>query len=179
MDKFEKYILENRKQFDVHKADKEKLWANIEERLGPDSKVIPFWKFPLFKIAATVAVILSVAGLIGVATFAHSGSLESPVVSQELQDIDMYYANLVSYQVRLVEKSSKLSDADKEEFLSFMDELDNEHEELRLELQNNIDNEAVLEAIVANYKKRIELIENLLKQLNEPKVIQEDYGYTL
>lgn len=178
MDNFEKYILENRKQFDSHKADKEKLWANIEERLGPDPKVISFWKFPVFKIAATITILLSVVGLIGVA-FNHSSNLESPVVTKELQDIDMYYANLVSYQVRLVEHSTKLSDSDKAEFLSFMDELDKEHEELRLELRKNIDNEAVLEAIVANYKKRIELIENLLQQLNEPTTIQEDYGYTL
>ena len=60
-----------------------------------------------------------------------------------------------------------------------MDELDEEYETLREEMRNNLDNERVLEAIVANYKKRIELIENLLRQLNDAKKSDEDYGYTL
>lgn len=179
MDKFEKYILENRKHFNRHEADREKLWANIEERLGPAPKVIPFWKLPLVKIAAAVVVLLGVAGLVGTITLSQSLQVQNNVASKELQDIDTYYANLVSYQVRLVEKSDKLSDADKAEFLSFMDELDKEHQQLRTELGRNIDNELVLEAIVANYKKRIELIENLLQQLNEPTSIHENYGYTL
>jgi len=46
-------------------------------------------------------------------------------------------------------------------------------------MRNNLDNERVLEAIVANYKKRIELIENLLQQINDAKKTSEDYGYTL
>ena len=68
---------------------------------------------------------------------------------------------------------------DKAEFLSFMDELDAEYEVLREEMRNNLDNERVLEAIVANYKKRIELIENLLQQLNDAKQPDDEYGYTL
>ena len=61
-----------------------------------------------------------------------------------------------------------------------MDELDAEYEVLKKEMQKNLDNEQVLEAIVGNYKKRIELIENLLHQLNESKKPDEDeYGYTL
>lgn len=179
MDKFEKYILENRKHFNHHKADKEKLWANIEERLGPPPKVVPLWKSPFVKIAATIVVLLSVVGVVATTTLGQSIDVQDSAVSKELHDIDTYYANLVSYQVRLVEKSDKLSEADKAEFLSFMDELDKEHQQLRTEIARNIDNASVLEAIVANYKKRIELIENLLRQLNEPPSIHEDYGYTL
>ena len=60
-----------------------------------------------------------------------------------------------------------------------MDDLDREYDELKVEMRNNLDNELLLEAIIANYKKRIELIENLLRQLNESKIKEEDYGYTL
>jgi len=73
-----------------------------------------------------------------------------------------------------------LSEENKAEFLSFMDELDAEYEVLKKEMQKNLDNELVLEAIVSNYKKRIELIENLLHQLNESKKQDEDdHAYTL
>ena len=81
--------------------------------------------------------------------------------------------------MQLVKNHPKLSADDKEEFLSFMDELDREYQQLKLEMRNNLDNERVLEAIVANYKKRIELIENLLRQINASKKEMDYEGYIL
>ncbi|WP_400073220.1 hypothetical protein [Zobellia russellii] len=179
MDNFEKHIRENRAAFDDHKADRAKLWANIEAKLDPPKpKVVPLWKSPVFRVAATVLIILGISSLIGI-TFLGSSANDNTFVSNELQDIDMHYQDLVSYQVQLVRKNENLSDADKTEFLSFMDDLDKEYDQLKLEMQNNLDNELVLEAIVSNYRKRIELIENLLRQLNESKLNDDDYGYTL
>ncbi|MUH38129.1 hypothetical protein D9O36_19940 [Zobellia amurskyensis] len=179
MDNFEKHIRENRAAFDDHKADRAKLWANIEAKLDPPKpKVVPLWKSPVFRVAATVLIILGISSLIGI-TFLGSSANDNTFVSKELQDIDMHYQDLVSYQVQLVQKNENLSDADKAEFLSFMDDLDKEYDQLKLEMQNNLDNELVLEAIVSNYRKRIELIENLLRQLNESKLKDDDYGYTL
>ncbi|MBT2162970.1 hypothetical protein [Zobellia barbeyronii] len=179
MDNFEKHIRKNKAQFDGQKADRVKLWANIEAKLDPPKqKVIPLWKSPMLRIAATVLIVLGISRLLGVSFLSNSDS-ENSFVSRELQDIDMHYQGLVSYQVQLVQKNESLSDADKAEFLSFMDELDVEYEQLRLEMQNNLDNDLVLEAIVSNYRKRIELIENLLRQLNKSKLKDDDYGYTL
>ncbi|WP_289062779.1 hypothetical protein [uncultured Zobellia sp.] len=179
MDNFEKHIRENRAAFDDHKADRAKLWANIEAKLDPpQAKVVPLWRSPIFKVAASVLIVLGISSLIGI-TFLGNSANEDTFVSKELQDIDMHYQGLVSYQVQLVQKNENLSDADKAEFLSFMDDLDKEYDQLKLEMQNNLDNELVLEAIVSNYRKRIELIENLLRQLNESKLNDDDYGYTL
>ncbi|WP_116768964.1 hypothetical protein [Maribacter litoralis] len=179
MDQFEKHIRDNKAVFDDHRADREKIWANIASQLNEErTKEIPLWKSPMLRIAASILILLGISGAIGFNFFA-SPTTESQFVSQELQDIDMHYQGLVSYQVQLVQNNSQLSDADKEEFLSFMVELDAEYEQLKLEMQNNLDNEQVLEAIVANYRKRIELIENLLQQLNESKIKEDDYGYTL
>lgn len=179
MDQFEKHIRNNKAVFDDHRADREKIWANIASQLNEERpKVIPLWKSPMLRIAASILILLGISGAIGFNFFA-STTTENQFVSQELQDIDMHYQGLVSYQVQLVQNNSQLSDADKEEFLSFMVELDAEYEQLKLEMQHNLDNEQVLEAIVANYRKRIELIENLLQQLNESKIKEDDYGYTL
>ena len=180
MDNFEKHIQENKAAFDEHKADKGKMWTAIAKELKADQpKVIPLWKSPLMKIAASIILILGIAGVTALTVFNPNNYAEDQYASKELLDIDMHYQNLVSYQVKLVQNHPKLSDADKTEFLSFMDGLDQEYKELRVEMKNNLDNEIVLEAIVTNYKKRIELIENLLKQINDSKVIDDDYGYTL
>ena len=180
MDNFEKHIRENTSQFDEHKADKAKLWKNIVKELkAEEPKVIPLWKSPWIKVAASILLILGVTAVIGLSGIGQNNNMETNYVSKELLDIDMHYKNLVSYQVELVQNHPKLSDEDKTEFLSFMEELEEEYAVLKLEMQKNLDNEQVLEAIIGNYKKRIELIENLLTQINDSKIINEDYGYTL
>ncbi|MCK0192084.1 hypothetical protein [Arenibacter sp. F20364] len=181
MDHFEKHIRDNKALFDEHKADKSKMWANIEMELsttGP--KVVPLWKSPIFRVAASLILVFLLSTLIGITVYGEYRSAgQNSVVSQELQDIDMHYSSLVQHQVLMVKNHPDLSQEDKDEFLSFMDELDEEYGVLKLEMEKNLNNERVLEAIIGNYKKRIELIENLLRQINDSKMINDDYGYTL
>mgnify|MGYP000235426259 CR=1 FL=1 len=180
MDNFEKHIRENAAGFDEHKADRSKMWANIAQELAVEEpKVVPLWKSPKLRIAATLLILLGLTGFIGIQFFGTEAAMETQYASKELMDIDMHYKGLVSYQVQLVQQNKNLSEEDKKEFLSFMDELDAEYQLLRIEMNNNLDNEQVLEAIVSNYKQRIELIEKLLKRINETKLNDEDYGYTL
>ena len=180
MDNFEKHIRENAAEFDEHKADRSKMWAKISQDLEFEApKVISLWKSSKLRIAATLLILFGLAGFMGMQFFGAGTSDETQYASKELLDIDMHYKGLVSYQVQLVQKNKNLTEEDKTEFLSFMDELDAEYEQLRIEMRNNLDNEVVMEAIVSNYKQRIELIENLLKQINESKLNDENYGYTL
>jgi len=180
MDNFEKHVRENASEFDEHKADRSKMWAKISQELKvEETKVVPLWKSPMVRMAATLLILLGLAGFIGLQILGSDASVETQYASKELLDIDMHYKGLVSYQVQLVQNNPNLSEEDKTEFLSFMDELDTEYEQLRLEMRNNLDNERVLEAIVSNYKQRIELIEKLLKQINDSKLNDDDYGYTL
>ncbi|MGW9685004.1 hypothetical protein [Flagellimonas sp. 2504JD1-5] len=181
MDNFEKYIKENQQAFDVHKVDKDKLWGTISEELDTEEKVkvIPLWKSSKFKMAASIILLVGLS----LTTFLMMNNPVSDTMdgyaNEELFEIDLHYKNLVFQQVQLVKNHPSLADADKEEFLSFMDELDREYEQLKLEMQNNLDNELILEAIVNNYKKRIELIENLLKQINASKNEMDYEGYIL
>jgi len=180
MDNFEKHVRENATEFDEHRADRAKMWGNISAELkAHDPKAIPLWKSPILQIAASVLLFIGLTGVIGLSAFWSRATVETQYASKELLDIDIYYKSLVSYQVQLVKDHPKLSEQDKVEFLSFMDELDTEYDELRKEMQRNLDNELVLEAIISNYKQRIELIEKLLKQINNSKIQDEDYGYTL
>lgn len=181
MDEFEKHIRENSAAFNEHKADKQKLWANIEQELDkkPTTKVIKLWRSPLIRVAASIFIVL---GMFSVLNFFMNGgvnSTESTLVNKELEEIDMYYSGMVSQQVQLVKLNTNLSQSDKDEFLSFINDLDKEYKELRLEMNKNLDNELVLEAIVSNYKKRIELIEKLLQRINNSKNIEDENGYIL
>lgn len=175
MSEFEKHIKENRALFDEHKADRDKLWANIESRLDQpqvEVKTVKLWRTTAFRVAATIILALGVFSIINI--WINTPDSQDSLAMQELNDIDMHYKGLVAYQVKLVNKSSQLSEDEKQVFLGFMDELDVEYEVLKLELQNDLDTERVLEAIVINYKKRIELIEKLLEQINSTKQMKND-----
>ena len=84
MDNFEKNIKENKVLFDVHKADKSKLWANIESRLElPEQRgrTIRLWNTPVFKVAATVIIALGLFSLINIGF--NSSSEQNNFASQE------------------------------------------------------------------------------------------------
>ncbi|MET2984796.1 hypothetical protein [Aureibaculum conchae] len=182
MDNFEKHIKENKHFFDEHKADKAKLWATIESRLDDldkKPKTIKLWNSRILKVAASIVIAIGLFSVINFFSNDKIDNQQNSVTSQELNDIDMHYKALVAHQVKLINTNSKLSEEDKHEFLLFMDELDQEYDVLKLELQKNLDSERILEAIVINYKKRIEIIENLLEQINNAEKINDDYGYTL
>ena len=176
MDKFEKFIKENNAAFNEQKANKAKMWAAISNELDtPVPKVIPLWKKLPFKIAASVLIVLGVASIINF----NIQNTTTNYTNTELQEIDMYYQNMVQYQVKLVQNNQHLSERDKVDFLNFIDELDEEYDTLKLDLKDNLDNELVLEAIINNYKKRIELMENLLQQINESKNNTQENEYIL
>lgn len=182
MDNFEKHIKENKNYFDEHKADKAKLWANIASRLDASDekpKTIKLWNTRIMRVAAGILIAIGLFSLVNILSVNKMDDQPNNITVQELNDIDMHYKALVAHQVKLIHSNSKLSLEDKKEFLLFMDELDVEYDILKQELQKNLDAERVLEAIVINYKKRIEIIENLLEQINSSKKINDDYGYTL
>lgn len=179
MDEFEKYIKQNKSKFDEHKADTSKMWQVISAELDkPKTKVIPLWKSSIFKIAASFVLVLGILTFLNLAIGIGTSSTNN-IANNELQEIDMYYQKMVQAQVNLVRTNTSLSEINKVEFLDFMDEIDEEYEILKLDLGDNIDNELVLEAIINNYKKRIELIENLLKQINDSKKETNDDAYIL
>ncbi|MEW7290420.1 hypothetical protein [Aquimarina sp. 2304DJ70-9] len=179
MDDLEKYIKENKLLFDEHKADRSKMWDNIESRMEiPKSNRL--WRSPLLKIAASILILISGVSLYELSNISDfNQNQQTNTVHNELHDIDTYYKGLVSLQVQLVKNSQKLQPEDKKEFLSFIDELDNEYDALKLEMTKNLNNEYILEAIINNYKKRIELIENLLKQVNNSKKMNRNEDYIL
>ena len=176
MDKLEKFIKENSDSFSEHKADKAKMWKAIAKNLEhPEPKVIPLWRKLPFQIAASILII------VGVFSVYNLNTRKAPVnyASKELQQIDSYYQNIVETQVKLVQNDKHLSAKNKEEFLKFMIELDKEDAKLKLDLADNLNNQQVLSAIIKNYKKRIELIENLLNQINESKKDIHENEYIL
>lgn len=180
MDGFEKHIRNNREQFDGHRADRDKMWkhiqAGLDDKPRKEPRVIPLWKRGWFMVAASIAIVVG----IGLTLLTSNASNNAEMADRtELLEIDVHYENLVAQQVRLLQDSPALTDEEKEEFLHFMIEMDEEYKDLRNELANEIDNEKILGAIVLHYQKRIEIIQALLNRINDSKNTQNEKGILL
>lgn len=164
-DELEKYIIKNKSDFDDHKlneADKLKFWNAISEELSEQSiKMIPIWRKPIFRIAASIILLFGFAFSF---MMFNGNTHENRIVNEELHEIDSHYKSLVNNQIQLIKNNTNLSTADQDDFLLLVEDLDLEYDKLKNELKKGINNEKIIEAIINNYRKKIQLMENLLER---------------
>ena len=180
MDGFEKHIRNNKEQFDDHRADRDKMWkhiqAGINEKKIEKARIIPLWKRGWFMGAASLILLVGIG--IGM-LFSDISNSDFTTDATELLEIDVYYENLFAQQVKILQDSPELTDEEKEEFLQFIFEMEDEYKSLLKELEAELDNEKVLGAIVDHYQKGIEIVQSLLNRINESKIDKNDKGILL
>lgn len=180
MEELKKYTTAHQDKFDDHnleEADRLRLWGEIVSELPETPKnVIPLWKKPVFRVAASIVLLLGCTFF-----FLLSGSQdpEQQIVHEELYDIDNHYKLLVNNQIELIKNNTHLSKEDQDDFLSLIDDLDKEYKTLKEELKLGINNEKIIEAIINNYRKKIQLMEDLLERSHPVKTDFEDEAIIL
>lgn len=182
MEHFENFIRKHRRSFDDHHLDTERLWSKIEQSLHEkEVKKISYWRNPSYQIAASFLLLIGIliSGFL-IYDIKREGPFIPAPMEQELTKINLHYTATINHYRKRLEQHPGLSRNDKEDFLRFLNRLDLEYNELQAELQNNVNNERVLEALVQNQKIRIELIENFLSQIKRSTKEKENYeGYSL
>lgn len=164
-DELKNYIQAHKNEFDDHsvdEVDKLKLWGKISEQL-PEAltKVIPLWKKASFRVAAAVLLLF---GCMFAFYATNQGDETYDVVSEEFRQIDTHYKSLVQNQIQLVKSNTNLSKEEQNDFLSYIDELDQEYIKLKKELNQGVNNQIIIEAIINNYRKKLQLMEALLRR---------------
>lgn len=174
-DKLEQFIIENRDGFDVYEPSDE-LWDRIHK---PAPKVIQLnWKTIAVRVAAVVVIFI--------ASYFFHDMMQSDKTNQlaqqdmELQDEQMEQVQVLmeaevfySSQINTTrEEIFKLSGNDKELIDDIdldMVELDEIFQELKEDLKDNSDNEEVIEAMIQNYRIKLQVLEEILTQINKTK----------
>lgn len=171
-DRLEDFVRQHREEFDLREPDPS-VWLKINPANAPVVKE----KRPMrwLRVAAAIAVIF--AGSSAGIYFLTGGNYEADLYSQELymemQETEAFYTMMVSDRYEEL-KPYLASDPLANEMLSAdMEELDEVYHELKNDLKDNISNPEVIEAMVLNYRIKLEILEDLLNQLKEKE--NQDY----
>lgn len=162
MDQLEKYIQQNRDQFDDRNPDPG-LWAGIEARLPRrTARRVAVWKMIA---AAAVGLVLVLSGVVAGLRMNHPDFVDTAEF-REFREAERYYSGQFNQQLM------KLSDHDYDPALDAdIKELSAIYEELTVELMEGLhpDKQEVIEALIMNYQTRVDLLERVLQRLDEGK----------
>ena len=171
-DRLEDFVRQHREEFDLREPDPS-VWLKINPANAPVVKE----KRPMrwLRVAAAIAVIF--AGSSAGIYFLTGGNNEADLYSQELymemQETEAFYKMMVSDRYEEL-RPYLASDPVANEMLSAdLEELDEVYHELKNDLKDNISNPEVIEAMVLNYRIKLEILEDLLNQLKEKE--NQDY----
>ena len=169
-DKLEQFIAENRDQFDILEPG-DRVWNGINSDIHMGKK-IPYLK-KVIGWAAIILVTFAASFLLQEYLHRHYAMTERKDIKNqkieipELQEAEMYYANLVDEKILeiepLLENQPELGNALKNDLA----ELDRIYAELRNDLKDNIANDEVVEAMIQNYRLKLEILEDFLAHLQE------------
>jgi hypothetical protein len=170
MDEFEKHIKNGREGMDIHDPGPG-LWSRIEAELPRRERRIGsiLWK---------AAVILIVAGA-GLTLILRT--IDGPVRNDDphvtvVRETYLYYNSQIS---SLYEEAKPLLTDNPDismELEKSMGELDSLSVEIRKDLNDNIANEEVVEALIRNYRLRIELLEDMLVLMKKKEAGNKNYS---
>jgi hypothetical protein len=170
-DRLEDFVKQNREQFDLQEPDPS-IWLKINPANAPiiSAPVVKERK-PMrwLRVAAAVAMIF--AGSSAGIYFLTQGNNEADQFSNqlytEMQETEQYYTQMVAQRYDEL-RPFLASDPMAEEMLNAdFEELDEVYDDLKEDLKDNVSNPEVIEAMILNYRVKLEILEDLLNQLNE------------
>jgi hypothetical protein len=82
-----------------------------------------------------------------------------------LHEAEAYYTNLVNQKLNELKPIMDNCPSLQEELNFDMSELDSVYSELKADLKDNMANQEVVEAIIENYRLKISILEDLLKEM--------------
>lgn len=168
MRKLEDFMREHRDEFDSMLPPL-KGWEQIEAKLdaGKKGKIrkINFWKLSASVAAVLVLAFISTFMINTSETHRKYANVSDPEL-RELLETEYYYAKEVSYQMKAIDKCYEIYPELKNDIQNDLDELSDMYRELEKDLNENIYNREVIEAMIQNNRLKLETVNRVLNQIN-------------
>ena len=175
-DKLKKHVEENRSSFEVYKGNYEALWDEIEKKLDQiektSSRAFP-WK-NVIRVAASILLILTLSiGFMWLKgnseRYADGVSLHD--LSPELAEAEIYYNQLLEAKMSLIRASNVNVD---EVLIEDFQSLDSAYNDLKMDLEDNMYNEEVIDAMIQNYRLKLQILENILEEIQKSNTEEDN-----
>ena len=181
-DKLEKYILDHRQQFDDQEPDPA-IWDRVETRKAPVIRIN--WKDIAWK-AAAVAVIfvasyyfhdyMSSRKQASQNLAGNNAEINSPMLRQ-LLEAEAYYTSQINLRKEEVFRLTASDPDVRHEVDLEMVDLERVFQELKADLKDNADNEEVIEAMIQNYRMKLDILEEMLLRLKQSNDSQNEESH--
>lgn len=162
MEELEKRILTSREAMDIHEPGSD-LWNRIEREL-PHRRVTG--RTFLFRAASVL--IIAAAGFTALLVLRDSGRT-NPATTL-VNETELYYNSIINTLYSEAKPLLTVYPDVSNELNSGMNELDSLSREIKEDLKDNVANSEVIEALIRNYRLRIELLEDMLAIMKEKEM---------
>lgn len=167
-DKLEQYIRKNAQDFD-DLTPSSNLWDKIEQH----NKKKSTHKY-IFYVTGSIASIIIVIFLIQPALFnLKQNSGKGYTMSKEMIETELYYNNQILNKKRQVFKLTNHSPEIQKDIDLEMAALDSAMIQLKADLKDNIANQEVIEAMIQNYRLKLQILEDILLYI-EPNLSENE-----
>lgn len=167
-DKLEKFILENRDGFDDLKPS-ENLWSKIEGDLPPKKTK----QFSITRVLLRVAAVV----VIFILSYFFHDMMNDKTNNQQVADIlqsesfktfveaEMYYSSEIQYKKQELFQLTSNTPEIQKSINAELSELDDLFLQLKEDLGDQANNDEVIEAMIQNYRIKLEILEEMLEQI--------------
>lgn len=177
MDALEKFIAHNREAFD-NAAPPENLWDDLQAVL-PEQKKRPSYRNVIIWTARAAAAILIFASAWFLNdirdhkahqnTIAMEKSASSHIIN-ELREAEAFYNARIDHNKKRIAAFASQQPGLMESVDMDLNELDAVYNELKKDLGDNAANQDVVEAMIQNYRLKLDILEQILEQLEEKSI---------
>lgn len=176
-DNFKQFIEEHRSDFDTEMPS-EQLWDKLNSRLEEqqEKKKTRSILWYSMRVAAVFAIVAATYVFVSM----YTGKQEHVSVKDKIDITDEQVAELMEaeafYTAQVNERRQEVFQLIshqpdvKQDITNDLTELDSAYADLKTELKDNVANEQIIDAMIQNYRIRLEILENLLQRIKQTQV---------
>jgi predicted CopG family antitoxin len=171
-DRLEDFVKKHREEFDLREPDPS-VWLKAGPAVATGEPKVRSLRW--LRVAAAVAMIFagSTAGIYFLRGDSTGPDPDQGDLYSELMETEQYYGRMVADRYEELQPFLATNPSAGEMLSDDMEELDEVYRELKEDLKDNASNPEVIEAMILNYRVKLEILEDLLNQLKE-KEHQDD-----
>lgn len=174
-DRLEKFVEDNRTAFDLHEPTPA-VWKNIEANVLSKKKRT----FGYMKYAAAAAIFI-IGFTVGTVkqNFTAKPNKKELLNQSQIIESEYYYMSQINQRMGQLEPYFASDPKLKQDIQIDFEELDEFYKQLKTDLDDNINNQHVIEAMIQSYEMKLSILETLLLQLKQDKTSLEGDGVSM